>query len=190
MGIQDFSCFICSCEGDQTTPDWMSSETNFIDRKGEPCSNNGLCYYPAQPVVGEGYLPIIQGSRYEYKNNPLNDLSAFVGKYPMKFSGDGDIPDGFDDETYIHHSELSSDISGCGKSVINSIWFNPETKLWYLNICNSCEHYFFIEKDERENEKDEKEIIHYVDTEDAEDNPPPELLVRIATKFELIPTEE
>jgi hypothetical protein len=134
MGIRDYSCFLCSCEGEQCLTNWRDYRAEDGDDE-DVNYNDRLCSYPTEE--GEsGSFGKGQCYLFHFKQNPLNIVNKYYKCENVKYSWDDWCFNGYDKYREI----LSSD----NKTELYSIWKNNDD--WIINICPDCYNYFISDK--------------------------------------------
>jgi len=179
MGVHDYSCFICSDEGEQSLTNWTKYNTRFasedrvvrntpsdslsdLSDDSDSLSNydNLLCTFPANPgecsQAGQNSCYL-----YHFKNDPLVNKEPPLKIEKAKYSWDD-----WCFEKYPSYSEILSSYDEPNGSKLCSVWRDDSNPDYIVNVCPDCHKYFIS---------------------DELDNPPPLLLTTFLCKFNLAP---
>lgn len=154
MGVMDYSCFLCSDEGEQDLTIWSYGKTIWNEEnkeeneKAEKDYDHQLCNYPPQKFEGNGV-----GSNaylFLFNENPLNNYNKPEKYIRAKYSWD-DWDFSYNNEDLDYREFLLDNVYGClrckdsshdHENNFLSVWYCEKLKKWVVNICDDCYDFF------------------------------------------------
>lgn len=132
MGIHDYSCFLCSFEGEQNLINWKECTTD-TDEYEEIDYKNMQCTYPPQIDTINGFGEN-KAYIFFFKKNPLEHRAR---SYKHKKASYSCIYWNF--KRYAGYKDIL-----IKEQTIYSVW--NHFGRWLVNICPSCYYYFIKDK--------------------------------------------